>query len=261
MLIWSSAKSDSPWVNREYQVLERLATGKPGFQFVPVRLDSSRLPVFGSNRIFLDFSSYPDGPNGGELLRLLHGVAGQPLSREAAQFALDLDEAAQQVGDQVNAAINRDSDLLIELFQKGGLAWQTSSALACKAAEGLIRLKHNNEAITMLDQIEHQFARAIRPRQLHALALARRGTGDDLRQAPRILGTLYQDGERDPETLGIYGRTWTLQQVQRHIGPAAVARLVDLYEEAFDRAPDDALIAKFKGQNIGVSRSGRDHRN
>lgn len=239
VLIWSSATSDSSWVNREYQVLERQATDKPGFQFVPVRLDSSRLPVFASNRIFLDFSSYPDGPNGGELLRLLHGVAGQPLSREAAQFALDLDRAAQHAADDVNAAIfNRDPDLLIELFQKGGLAWHTSSALACKAADGLIRLRHNNEAITMLEQIEQQFGRAIRPRQLHALALARRGAGDDLRQAQRILGNLYQDGERDPETLGIYGRTW-MDRYNKSKEASDLQQSRDLYAEAFDRAPDD----------------------
>src|SRR6266566_4082272 len=44
------------------------ATQRPGFKFVPLRLDGSNLPVFAANRIFLDFSTYPDGPNGGELI-------------------------------------------------------------------------------------------------------------------------------------------------------------------------------------------------
>src|SRR5207244_209310 len=72
MLIWPNDTRDSEWVRREYRVLESLATEKEGFQFVPIRLDTSKLPVFAETRIFLDFSSYPDGPNGGELLRLLH---------------------------------------------------------------------------------------------------------------------------------------------------------------------------------------------
>ena len=42
---------------------------KKDFQFVPIALDGSKLPLFQANRIYLDFSSYPDGPNGGELLR------------------------------------------------------------------------------------------------------------------------------------------------------------------------------------------------
>ncbi|HJQ33437.1 MAG TPA: toll/interleukin-1 receptor domain-containing protein [Pyrinomonadaceae bacterium] len=78
VLIWSSATGDSEWVEREYEVLEKLSMEKPGFQFVPVKLDASKLPAFAERRIFLDFSSYPDGPNGGELLRLLHAIVGAP---------------------------------------------------------------------------------------------------------------------------------------------------------------------------------------
>src|SRR5271154_5351929 len=82
VLIWTSATRDSEWVQREYETLERQATDKPDFRFVPVRLDSSKLPPFARNRIFSDFSAYPDGPNGGELLRLANAIVGQPLSDE-----------------------------------------------------------------------------------------------------------------------------------------------------------------------------------
>src|SRR5262249_24482826 len=157
------------------------------------------------NRVFLDFSSYPDGPNGGELLRLLHSITGKPLSPEAAHFAAEQDALAKQAADEIGAAIrNKDAELLVELFNSGGLAWETSSALGCKAAEGLIRLGRNDDAISILAKISQRFPRAIRPQELHALALARRGM--DLRQAQHILGTLYEAGERDPETLGIYAR-------------------------------------------------------
>ncbi len=239
VLIWSRATSDSVWVTKEYSTLDRMATVKTGFFFVPVRLDNSELPPFIANRVYLDFSSYPDGPNGSDLMRLLHGIAGLPLSHEAVEFALRVDDQARQAAEDVGAAIfNRDPDQLQELFNAGGLAWQISSALACKAAEGLIKLKRNDEAITMLQQIENQFPRAVRPQQLHALALARRGLGDDLKQAQRILGRLYQDGQRDPETLGIYARTW-MDRYTKSNDPGDLQQSRDMYADAFHRAPDD----------------------
>ncbi len=239
VLIYSQATADSAWVKKEYQTLERLATDKPGFQFVPVRLDNSKLPLFAASRIFLDFSSYPDGPNGGELLRLLHALAGIPLSREAARFALEQDDAAQKAVNQIASAIqNGYPDRLIQLFEEGGLVWQTSSALACKAAEGLTKLNRNDEALSLLDKITQRFPKAIRPKQLYALALARRGQGNDLMNAQEILGELYQRGERDPETVGIYARTW-MDRYAKSGDNLELKRSRDYYAEAFTKAPDD----------------------
>jgi tetratricopeptide (TPR) repeat protein len=239
VLVWSSQAGDSDWVRREYQTLERQALDRKEFCFIPVRLDNSKLPPFAENRVFLDFSAYPDGPNGGELLRLLHAITGKPLTPEAAHFAAEQDELAKKEGEEVGAAIrNKDPELLMELFNKGGLAWQTSSALGCKTAEGLIKLGRNDDAIRMLDQLSERFPQAIRPQQLHALALARRGTGDDLRQAQRILGTVYEAGERDPETLGIYARTW-MDRYSKSADRSDLEQSRDLYAEAFERARDD----------------------
>jgi hypothetical protein len=151
-----------------------------------VVLDRTKLPSFAADRVFLDFSTYPDGPNGGELLRLLHGITGRPLSPEAAHFAAEQDAVAKQQADEIGAAVrNKDPELIIELFNTGGLAWETSSALGCKAADGLIKLGRNNDGIRMLEQLEVRFPRAIRPQQLRALA--RRGGDGDLRQAPRVM--------------------------------------------------------------------------
>jgi len=105
VLVWSRATEDSEWVAREYETLERLATEKKDFIFVPVALDGSKLPAFAGSRIYLDFSSYPDGPNGGELLRLIYALAGRPLSPEAADFALEQDEAAQIAAVKIGAAL------------------------------------------------------------------------------------------------------------------------------------------------------------
>jgi len=239
ILIWSKGSGDSEWVRSEYATLERQAKTRKGFCFVPVCLDNAELPIFAQNRVFLDFSSYPDGPNGGELLRLLYAITGQPLSDEAAHFAADQDAAAKEQVSEINAAIrNRDPELLQELFTKGGLAWETSSGLACKAAEGLIKLGRNDDGIHMLEQLETRFPKAIRPRQLRALALARRAGEGDLRLAQRILGALYEDGHRDPETLGIYGRTW-MDRYMKSSDRGDLEQSRNLYAEAFSGATDD----------------------
>jgi hypothetical protein len=239
VLVWSSHTAESDWVRKEYHTLERQATERTAFHFVPVRLDQAKLPAFAANRIFLDFSSYPDGPNGGELLRLLYSITGQPLTAEAAHFAAEQDALAQQQSHEISAAIrNKDPELITELFTTGGLSWETSSALGCKAAEGLIKLGQNDRGIEMLEQLEQRFPKAIRPRQLRALALARRGREGDLRQAQRILGALYEAGERDPETLGIYGRTW-MDRFSKSGDRADLEESRRLYAEAFERAQDD----------------------
>jgi tetratricopeptide (TPR) repeat protein len=239
VLIWSDATRDSEWVEREYEVMEKMASEKKGFQFVPVKLDTSKLPVFAERRIFLDFSSYPDGPNGGELLRLLHAVVGVPLSREATRFANEQDEAAMVASARITAAIkNKYHERLIQLFDEGGLPWETTSALGCKAAEGLTRLDQNDAAIRMLEELERRFRKAIRPRQLHALALARRGRDDDLMKAQEILGLLYGLGERDPETLGIYARTW-MDRYAKSNDVNDLKQSRDFYVQAFEGAQDD----------------------
>ena len=239
ILIWSKATADSKWVAREYSTLENQVDSKPGFCFVPIVLDSSGLPPILATRLYLDFSSYPDGPNGGELLRLLHAIVEKPLSEEAAQFAMEQDEAAQTAAVQINAAIrNGRPDRLVQLAKEGGLPWDTTPALACKAAEGLTKLKKNDEAIALLDSVRKRFPRATRPKQLYALALARRGSGADLDDAQDILGELYAQDQRDPETLGIYGRTW-MDRYAKSEDIADLRQSRNLYAEAFERAPDD----------------------
>jgi hypothetical protein len=239
ILVWSKHTGDSDWVRKEYHTLERQATVRPTFRFVPVVLDDATLPAFAAGRVFLDFSSYPDGPNGGELLRLLHAVTGQPLTPEAARFAAEQDANAKQQANEIGAAIrNKDPELLQDLFKKSGLAWETSSGLGCKAAEGLLKLGRNDDGIEMLEQLEARFPRAIRPQQLRALALARRNREGDLRHAQRILGALYENDQRDPETLGIYGRTW-MDRYTRSGDRSDLEQSRSLYAEAFDRAKDD----------------------
>jgi hypothetical protein len=173
------------------------------------------------------------------LLRLLHAVVGQPLSDEAIRFAGEQDEAARRFSAQVRAAVSNGlPSVLQQLFAAGGLAWETSSALACAAAQGLTALEAYDEALDMLASTKDRFPRAIRPRQLEALAFARRAADGDLDKAQTILGELYELGERDPETVGIYARTW-MDRYDKSKNALHLRKSRDLYAAAFDAAPDD----------------------
>ena len=50
------------------------------------------------------------------------------------------------------------------------MPWRVSAPLGYKAAEGLTKLGRNDETLAMLKQLEAQFPKAIRPKQLRALA-------------------------------------------------------------------------------------------
>ncbi len=101
--------------------------------------------------------------------------------------------------------------------------------------ESLIKLKKYTEALGVLADLENRFAKAIRPRQLKGLALAR---GGDWQAAQEILGRLEKAGEQDPETLGIYARTWYDRYEASH-NPLHLRKSRDLYERAFEGAPQD----------------------
>lgn len=239
VLVWSSKSADSDWVQKEYEVMESMASRDAKFCFVPLRLDESELPLFAENRIFLDFKAYPDGPNGGELLRLLHAVVGQPLSDDSVRFAAELDQAAKDQENKINAAKgNGNADRLINLFEEGGLPWKVSSVLGCQAAHALIKLKRSEDALRILTPLEKQFSNAIRPKQLRALALLRSDTEANLSEAQEILGTLYENNERDPETVGMYARTF-MDRFLESDNLLMLRRSRDLYEEAFEHAADD----------------------
>lgn len=206
-LIWSP-ETDTAWVSRERGALERMAGERATFTYIMVQVGEGALSAFPQNRAFRGFATYPDGPAGGEILRFLHAAAGQQLSPEAEQFAHDQDLAAKQGTDEVRLAIKADNpDRLVQIFAQDGLPWKTSAVLGGRVAQGLIDFGRNQEAIGVLVALEQQFPKAVRPRQLNALALARRaehsGETTDLEAAREILAGLYDTGQRDPETVGI----------------------------------------------------------
>lgn len=241
VLVWSAAAAESTWVRNEFDIMLNMER-EGGFLFVPVLLDRTKLPPLAATKVFLDFQAYPDGPNGGELLRLLYALTGQTLPEEAAHFAAEQEDLATRANAQVAAAVrNDDVAFLASEPLEDELVWTTSASLGSRAAEGLTRLGRYDETLAVCDVLEQRFPRAIRPKQLRALALARRGNEGDLAEAQRILGTLYDLGEQDPETVGIYARTW----MDRHAKSGDVRHLRQsraLYQEAFEHAPDDAYV-------------------
>ncbi len=257
VLIYSNDTRDSEWVSKEYHTLERMATENKKFQFVPVKIDKTKLPLFAANRIYVDFSDYPDGPNGGDLLRLLNAIEGKPMSNEAIHFANEQDELSKDQTAKVNTAIkNNNPGRLQQLFDQGGLPWQTSATLGCRAAEGMIKLKLYDGAIQMLEKLELQFKKALRLKQLKALAYARRGKEGDLELAQEILGELHEKNHLDPETMGIYARTW-MDRYAKSNDLSDLKQSRDLYAEAFEKAPDDyytGINAASKSVLIGTDK-------
>jgi tetratricopeptide (TPR) repeat protein len=239
VLIWSSAAADSDWVKNEYTTMMGRATDDKSFHFVPVKIERVKLPAFANSKLFVDFTDYPEGPNGGDLLRLVYGMVGKPLDDVAVKFAFEQDEAAGIAAVKISAAIrNGFPDKLKEQYTQGGLPWRTTASLACKAAEGLIKLGFEGDAISILKDTIVTFNKSIRPKQLLALALARRSTGTDLEDAQDILGELYAMNHLDPETMGLYGRTW----MDRYKKSGLISELRqsrNYYLESFERSPDD----------------------
>jgi tetratricopeptide (TPR) repeat protein len=239
VLIWSNAAKDSTWVEEEYNSMLNISKNDPNFFFVPLKMDKVDMPLFAKNRVYIDFSDYPDGPNGGDLLRLLHAINGLPLSPDAIKFANEQDVISKDFTAKVNAAIkNGYPEKLLKLFEEGGLPWETSASLGCRVAEGLIKLKQNNDALVVLDKLILKFDKALRPQQLKGLALARRGNEGDLELAQETLGVLYEKNFMDPETMGIYARTW-MDRYDQSKNILHLKRSRDLYAEAFEKAPDD----------------------
>jgi Flp pilus assembly protein TadD len=235
-MIWSSHSEESQWCEDEYTALRTMEKSKRNFRYVVLRVDPVELPLMAQAKLWIDFSSQPDGPTGTGLLRLLHGLHGKPLSDEAVRVATAFDEATTRALAKVGAARNNgDADALIELARSEAPEWTTTALLRCKVAEALIALKRPQAALPLLDALIAQFPRSIRPQQLKGLALARQG---DWRAAQQVLGELHELGERDPETLGILARTWRDRFAQSgdvlHLRKAR-----NLYAEAFEATPSD----------------------
>jgi hypothetical protein len=237
ILVWSTDAADSKWCQKEYTTMQSLEMDSQ-FRYVVALLDNVDLKAnpFLLQKLYLDFSQFREGPRGGGLLQLLYGLTGEPQSDDAVRLSLRVDEETRSALAEIKAFQDiGDHEYLSNLATSQSLAWTTSPLLGSRAAESLIKLDRLNEALVVIKALRERFPKAIRPRQLEGLALARK---KDLMAAQRILGKLWAEGEQDPETLGIYARTW----MDRYALSGDRLHLVksrDLYEQAFKNAPKD----------------------
>jgi TIR domain len=206
ILVWSGKYEDSEWCKKEAAKLEVMENAANGFRYVIARIDDSEIKGLGAAKLWIDFSKQPEGPGGSGLLSLLYGLQGKPLPPAAVKLAAKVDEEMQDGLLSVKACRETgDADGLVALTATDDLAWTGSPMLLCAAAEGLIAMKKVTEALKVLDRVEVAFPKAVRPKQLRGLALARSG---ETMKAQLALGKLYAAGEIGPETLGILARTW-----------------------------------------------------
>ncbi|SEB22708.1 toll/interleukin-1 receptor domain-containing protein [Variovorax sp. YR216] len=237
ILVWSARSADSAWCKKEYNSFEgRHANGD--FSFVAVRVQDVPMPPFVQGALWIDASDQRDGPRGTSLLRMLYGLQGKPLPPEAVRLAASIDDTTRKDLASIRSyAAGKDSEEIVRLAEsrKDDLAWQASPVLPCAAAQALISIGSPKAALAQLDGVRAAFPAAIRPRQLTGLALAR---SRNWKEAKAVLGELYELGERDPETVGIYARTWMdAYEVSRD--RLMLRRSRDLYAEGFAKTPSD----------------------
>ena len=236
ILIWSGKYEDSEWCKEEFGKLEGMQNSKRGFRYVIGRIDESEITGLAANKLWVDFAAQPEGPGGSGLLKLLYGLQDKPLPPAGVLRAAKVDEEMRDGLVSVKACREAgDADGLVALTATDDMAWTGSPMLLCAAAEGLIAMKKIPEAMNALDRAEHAFPKALRPKQLRGLALARSG---DTMKAQLVLNKLYVAGEIDPETLGILARTWMDRYNQTH-DTIFLLKSRELYRQAFEAFPKD----------------------
>lgn len=231
VIAWSMDNKGSEWCQAEYRAMVAMQKDqKSRFRFVIAKLDPGDLPLFARDSVYIDFSDSIEGPRGAGLLRIMYGLVGKPLSAEAVRFAEKVDEETKAELNKIKAAYHMgDAHRLFELGTSRTLGWLTSPLLACDAASKLIGLGKNDTALEVLRLAEESFPKSIRPKHLRALALTHIG---QWKAAQQVLSELYATGHRDPETLGLFARTWE-DRYQASNKPLHLETALHLYEEAF----------------------------
>lgn len=236
IMVWSSDYKDSEWCRKELAALEAKENAATGFRYVVAKLDKSPLSSLPVGKLWVDFSDQPEGPRGHALLRVLYGLARQPLSEEAVKLAAQVDEETSVALTEIQAArLTGDWARIVALSTSDSLAWKSSPILGCQAADALIAGKKYEGAISVLETVLTAFPKTVRAKQLHGLALARMGKW---REAQFLLGQLYAAGELDTETLGIFARTW--KDAYNATGNRLfLSKSRELYRQAFEASSRD----------------------
>lgn len=236
IMIWSGNYEDSAWCKQEFAKLETMQNARKGFRYVIARIDDAEITGLAATKLWIDFAKQREGPAGSGLLSLLYGLQLQPLPPAAVKLAAQVDEQMKDGLLNVKACRDAgDAEMLVALAGTDDMAWTGSPMLLCAAAEGLLAMKKIPAAMKVLDDAERMFPKALRPKQLRGLALARSG---QTMKAQFTLAKLHAAGEIDPETLGILGRTW-MDRYSQTGEKTFLLKSRDLYRQAFEAFPTD----------------------
>jgi len=247
VLLWSERAEDSKWVEKELDLMSTKQTNSIGsdfpFNFVVASLDGRTPPGLMAGQLYVDFSAYPDGPMGSDLVRLTCGLQSKPLSPDAVRQVVAFDATLQTEPTRLRAMAKAGLYAKIqERLKSDDPAYTTSSQLAALAIDLLIYGKHNKEAIETCEFMIQRFPGSIRLKQLQGLALRREKR---LEEASFELNLLLENSQGDTETLGILAAVWAdLWEKRKGEGDQAGARDAlersqQLYAEGFKKVPTD----------------------
>lgn len=111
VLIWSKRTVDSKWVENEVDLMVARKTNtaetEAPFFFVVASLDGEAPPGLPGGQLYLDFSEYPDGPMGADLVRLTCGLQGKPLSENAVRRVVEFESSLKEGPAKLRAMVGK----------------------------------------------------------------------------------------------------------------------------------------------------------
>ena len=246
VLVWSTHTEDSKWVENEYDTMASrkndTSTEFP-FYFVVASLDGQKPPALQGGQLYIDFSDYPDGPMGADLVRLTCGLQGRPLSEAAVGRVVAFEQSMREESANLRAMAKAEMhDEIAERATSEEPAFTTSATLPALATDLLIRAKRYSQALRVAENSQRRFPSSLRLHQLCGLALRRNG---QLQQAVYRMSRLLEEGERDPESLGIlaaaYADRWQefTEAGNTEAARDALEHARELYREGFIKVPTD----------------------
>ena len=246
VLIWSERAADSTWVESEMDAMvarknNSVASDFP-FYYVVGSLDHQGPPGLQGGQLYMDFSEYPDGPIGTDLVKLTYGLQGQPPSESVVRQLLAFEQQIKQEPDKLRAMAKSNLyDRIEARVSSDDPGYTTSATLPGVAVELLIRGKKYDAALRAVKPALERFPSSVRLRQLHGLAYRRSG---QLEEAAYELTLLTEQGHRDVETLGMLASVWADLWDRRLEASDSSARDAleqshALYAEAFEKVPTD----------------------
>ena len=180
VIVWSERSLDSDWVEREIgAMVERRDSTKKSpnpFYFVAAKLDSEKLPDLLAGSLYIDFSTYPDGPTGAELVRLTSGLQGAGLDPEAVGRIAEFESEVREEPTVLRALVAAGGfEKIRERALAGTVAYTTSATLPALAAEMLIKGAHYDDALAIIEAARQRFRRSVRLRQMKGLGAPAHG--------------------------------------------------------------------------------------